>query len=165
MNSPSGNASDAKLVIDQRLAALGLTIPPAPKPIGSYVPGVRCGTLVFTSGQLPMSQGVLTHAGKVGSDHTVEQGQAAARQCVLNALGIAADLAGGIERIVRVVRLTCYVNSAPGFVEQPKVANGASDTLTAILGDAGRHSRCAVGVAELPINAAVEIDLIVEVLP
>ncbi len=146
----------------QKLASLGLTLPQMPAPIGSYIPGIRTGKLIMTSGQLPFVNGKLTATGKVGRDLTLEQANAAARQAGLNALSIAAQTAGGIDKIARIVRLAVFVNSAPGFFEQPKVANGASDFMVEIFGEAGRHVRAAVGAAELPMNAAVEVELMAE---
>lgn len=147
----------------EKLKELGLTLPPAPAPVGSYVPYVRSGNLVFTSGQLPTREGKLTATGKVGSDQSVEQAAEAARVAVMNAVAQVAAAAGGIDRIRQVVRLGVFVNSADGFTEQPKVANGASDLLVSIFGDAGKHARSAVGVNELPLNACVEIEMIAEV--
>jgi enamine deaminase RidA (YjgF/YER057c/UK114 family) len=121
------------------------------------------GDLVFTSGQLPMKEGKLTATGKVGLDLPIEQAAEAARVAVLNALAQAAAAAGGLGNIVRIVRLGVFVNSADGFTEQPKVANGASELLAAILGEAGRHARSAVGVNELPLNAAVEIEMTAQI--
>ena len=147
----------------ERLAELGITLPPVPKPVGSYVPALRTGSLVLTSGQLPMRDGALVHTGKVPRDTPLEAAADAASIAVLNAVAAAAEAAGGLDSITRVVRVCVFVNSSPGFVEQPKVANGASDLLAKIFGDAGRHVRSAVGVAELPLDAAVELELVVEV--
>ena len=146
----------------QRLKEAGITLPTPPAPVGSYVPGMRVGNLVMVSGQLPMADGKLTAAGRVGRDVTLEQAQAAARVCGLNALAIASDVAGGLDRIARIVRLAVFVNSADGFTDQPKVANGASDLMVEVFGDQGRHVRAAVGANELPLNAAVEVELIAE---
>ncbi len=146
----------------QRLKEAGITLPTPPAPVGSYVPGLRVGNLVMVSGQLPMADGKLTAAGRVGRDVTLEQAQAAARVCGLNALAIASDVAGGLDRIARIVRLAVFVNSADGFTDQPKVANGASDLMVEVFGDQGRHVRAAVGANELPLNAAVEVELIAE---
>ena len=151
------------MTAQQRLAEMGLALPAVAKPVGSYSPAVRTGALVFTAGQLPMREGKLVAAGKVPAQASIEQAAEAARVAVLNALAAAAGEAGGLERVRRIVRLNCFVNSSPLFSEQAKVANGASDLLVAIFGDAGRHSRCAIGVAELPLGASVEIDLVVEV--
>ncbi|MFO0974546.1 MAG: RidA family protein [Phycisphaerae bacterium] len=148
-----------------RLRELGLTLPPAPQPVGSYIPGVRSGNWVLCSGQLPFVNGQLTATGKVGRDVTLEAAQAAARQAALNGLAIVAETAGGIDRLARIVRLAVFVNSAPGFVDQPKVANGASDLMVQIFGEVGRHVRAAVGAAELPLNAAVEVEIVAEVQP
>lgn len=146
----------------EKLQSLGLTLPQMPAPIGSYIPGIRTGKLILTSGQLPFVDGKLTATGKVGRDLTLEQANAAARQAGLNALSIAAQTAGGIDRVARIVRLAVFVNSAPGFFDQPKVANGASDLMVEIFGEAGRHVRAAVGASELPMNAAVEVELVAE---
>jgi len=147
----------------QRLAELKITLPPVTAPVGSYIPGVRTGNLVMISGQLPMVEGKLLATGKVGAEVSLEDAAKAARQCGLNALAIAAQTAGGIDRIARIVRLGVFVNSAAGFTAQPKVANGASDLMVEIFGDAGKHVRAAVGCNELPLNAAVEVEVMVEV--
>ena len=147
----------------ERLTALEMSLPAVATPVGSYLPAVRSGYHVITSGQLPLQQGQLVCAGKLGKDVPVEHAKAAAGLAVLNAVAAAAQAAGGIDRIVRVVRLCVYVNSAPGFTDQPQVANGASDLLVGIFAEAGRHARSAVGVAELPLNAAVELELTVQI--
>jgi enamine deaminase RidA (YjgF/YER057c/UK114 family) len=141
---------------------MGLRLPEPPRPVGSYVPAVRTGRLVVVSGQIPLENGVVVTAGKVGKDVSLDDAKAAARRCGLNALAIAADAAGGIDRIARVLRLGVFVNSAPGFTDQPKVANGASDLMVEIFGEAGRHARAAVGANELPLNAAVEVEMMLE---
>ncbi|QDV92190.1 Putative reactive intermediate deaminase TdcF [Phycisphaerae bacterium RAS2] len=146
----------------EKLAQLGLTLPPAPQAIGSYVPGIRAGRLIFVSGQLPFLNGQLTSTGKVATEVDLETARGAARQAGLNALAIAANVAGGIDRIGRIVRLAVFVNSAPGFSDQPKVANGASDLMVEVFGEAGRHARAAVGAAELPMNASVEVEMVAE---
>jgi enamine deaminase RidA (YjgF/YER057c/UK114 family) len=148
-----------------RLVELGIELPKPPKPVGSYVPGIRVGDLIYVSGQIPLVDGVVTVTGKVGTDVSLEQAQAAARQCALAGLAIAADAAGGIDLIHRIIRLAVFVNSAQGFTDQPKVANGASDVMAEIFGENGRHVRAAVGANELPLNAAVEVELIAEVRP
>jgi enamine deaminase RidA (YjgF/YER057c/UK114 family) len=150
---------------EKKLRELGLTLPAVSAPAGAYVPAVRRGRLAFTSGQLPMKGGELTATGKVPADVPLEAAQAAAAQAVLNALAALAAIAGSIDAIGCVARLNVYVNSSPGFTDQPKVADGASDLLLKIFGDTGRHSRCAVGVAELPLNAPVELDLVVGLGP
>lgn len=139
-------------------------MPTPPSPVGSYVAGTRTGNLVLVSGQIPITDGVVTVAGKVGAEVTLEQAAKAARQCALAALSIAADTAGGIDQIARIVRLAVYVCSAPGFTDQPKVANGASDLMVEVFGDNGRHVRAAVGANELPLGAAVEVELMAEVV-
>lgn len=151
------------MTASKRLGELDITLPPVTPPVGSYVPGIRTGNLVLVSGQLPIVDGKLTCAGKVGKDVTLEDANKAARRCGLNALAIAAQTAGGIDNIKRIVRLAVFVNSAPGFTDQPKVANGASDLMVEIFGEAGRHVRAAVGSNELPLNTAVEVELMAEV--
>ncbi len=149
---------------ERRLKNLGLDLPPVPRPAGSYVPAIRTGQLLFTAGQLPFESGELRLTGKVGSAVSIEEAQHAARQCALNALAVAAAAAGGLTNIRRIVKVTGYVASAPGFNGQPQVLNGASDLLGEVFGEeAGLHARTAIGVAELPLNAAVEVDLVVEV--
>ena len=145
-----------------RLAELGIALPPVIAPLAAYIPAVRTGNLVYTSGQLPLESGELSHAGKVGSEVSPEQAKAAARICALNALA-AIEALVGIDAVSRVVKLVGFVSSAPGFTGQPGVVNGASEVLGEIFGDAGAHARSAVGVAELPLNAPVEVELIVEV--
>lgn len=148
----------------ERLAAMGMQLPGIANPVGSYVPAVRSGHQVLTSGQLPVRDGELVCAGKVGADVTLEEAHAAAGLAGMNALAAIAMVSGGIDRIARIVRVCVFVNSAPGFTDQPKVANGASDLFAGIFDAAGRHCRSAVGVAELPLNAAVELELVAEVL-
>ncbi|MCP4248551.1 MAG: RidA family protein [bacterium] len=147
----------------ERLASLELTLPDVASPVGSYVPALSVGGEVYTSGQLPMCDGRLTCTGKVGADATVEEAAAAAEVAVLAGVAAIASVVGGLDRIEQIVRVCVYVNSAPGFTEQPKVANGASDLLARIFGDAGRHVRSAVGVAELPLDAAVELELLARI--
>lgn len=143
-----------------RLADLDLVLPAVPSPAGSYVPAVRHGDLVFTAGQLPLVDGKLAYAGLVGAGVDEDQAYTAARLCVLNALAAAASVAGGIEAISGIAKVTGYVASAPGFTGQPGVLNGASDLLAAIFGPAGHHARSAVGVAALPQGAPVEVELV-----
>ena len=147
----------------ERLAALEMELPKVAAPVGSYVPATRTGHYVYTSGQLPFRDGELVCVGKVGSEVTVEEAQAGAAIAALNGVAAAAQAAGGLDRITRVIRVGVFVQRAPGFTEQPKVANGASDLLVGVFGDAGKHARAAVGVSELPLNTAVEVELIVEV--
>lgn len=146
-----------------RLAELGLTLPPVAPPVAAYVPAVKTANYVYTSGQLPLVDGKLQGTGKVGDSLTVEEGAALARICALNALAAAADAAGGLDAIVRIVKVTCFVSSAPSFTGQAQVANGASDFFIQVLGDAGKHARSAVGMATLPLDSPVEVELIAEV--
>jgi|SRR5215472_1317529 enamine deaminase RidA (YjgF/YER057c/UK114 family) len=147
----------------ERLAALGLTLPPVVTPLAAYVPAVRTGSTVYTAGQVPMADGQLLSAGKVGAEVGAAEAAILARTCALNALAAAASVAGGLSGISRILKLTGFVASAPDFTGQPQVVNGASELLLEIFGEAGRHARSAVGVAVLPLNAPVEIELIVEV--
>jgi len=145
-----------------KLAEKGLTLPVATKPLAAYVPAVRTGNIVFTAGQLPIVDGTITKTGKVGSDITVEEAYELAQICAINALA-AIELVAPVDSIVKVVRIVCYVNGAPGFVSQPAVANGASELFMHIWGEAGVAARSALGVAELPLNSPVEVELTVEV--
>lgn len=149
---------------ENRLRELGMELPVVPAPAGNYVPAVRAGTFLFTAGQLPFEGGELRTKGKVGAEVTPEEAQEAARLCALNALAAAASEAGGLSKIRRIVKVTGFVASAPGFNGQPAVLNGASDLLAEIFGEAGLHARSAVGVGELPLNATVEVELIVELV-
>jgi enamine deaminase RidA (YjgF/YER057c/UK114 family) len=148
---------------EERLAELGLALPPVATPAGSYVPAIRTGTQVYTAGQLPLADGKLLATGKVGEAVTAEEAVALARTCALNALAAAASAAGGLSAITRIIKVTGFVASAPGFTGQPQVVNGASDLLTEVFGDRGKHARSAVGVAVLPMDAPVEVELIAEV--
>ena len=150
------------MTASQRLAELGIILPAVAKPLAAYVPAVRTGALVYTSGQLPLQAGDLTHIGKVGAEVTPEQAKVAARTCALNALAAIAALVG-IDAVIRIVKVVGFVASAPGFSGQPGVVNGASEVLGELFGDAGAHARSAVGVSELPLDAPVEVELIVEV--
>lgn len=145
-----------------RLTELGLVLPPVAAPAGAYVPAVPSGSLVFTAGQLPLIDGVLAATGKLGAEIDPAQGRELARTCVLNALA-AVDSVVGLDAVVQVVRLVGFVASAPGFTAQPTVLNGASELLGEVFGDAGAHARSAVGVAELPMGAPVELELIVAI--
>lgn len=146
----------------QRLAELGVELPAVVAPLAAYVPAVRTGNLVYTSGQLPMIDGKLPQAGKVGAEVTAEEAKGLARTCALNALAAVHSLVG-VDSVVRVVKVVGFVASAPGFNGQPGVVNGASELLGDVFGDAGVHARSAVGVSELPLDAPVEVELIVEV--
>ena len=145
-----------------RLSELGLALPEVVAPLASYVPAVRTGELVYTAGQLPMQAGKLMGTGKLGAEVTPDEGKVLARICALNALA-AVDSLVGIDSVTRVVKVVGFVASAPGFNGQPSVINGASDLLAEVFGDRGAHARSAVGVSELPLDAPVEVELIVEV--
>jgi enamine deaminase RidA (YjgF/YER057c/UK114 family) len=145
---------------EDRLKELHIELPLPPQPLASYVPAVRVGDLLFLSGVLPMRDGQLAFSGKLGRDLTVEQGMESARLALLNALAIAKQELGSLDRITRVVKVVGHVTSAEGFVQQPQVLNGASDLLIEIFGASGRHARVAVGAAELPRGAPVEIEVI-----
>lgn len=147
----------------ERLAALGLELPDVAAPLAAYVPAVRSGQHVFTAGQLPLVEGELLHVGKVGAEVSPEDAQACARQCALNALAAVVSVAGSLDAVVRVVKVTVFVASTPDFTGQPLVANGASELLGDVFGEAGRHVRSAVGVPVLPIDAPVEVEIVVEV--
>ena len=146
-----------------RLAGLGLVLPPVAAPLAAYVPAVRTGSYVYTAGQLPLAEGKLLATGKVGAQISADEAARLARTCALNGLAAVASVAGGLSAIRRIVKVTGFVASSPGFTGQPQVLNGASELLLEVLGEAGRHARSAVGVAELPLDAPVEVELIAEV--
>jgi enamine deaminase RidA (YjgF/YER057c/UK114 family) len=148
--------------VGDRLKELGYELPSVPNPAGSYVPATSTGSLLFTAGQLPLKEGQLRYTGKVDKDVSVEEAKVAARLCALNALAAVEAEAGSLENVRRVVKVTGYVASAAGFNRQPEVINGASDFLGEVFGERGTHARSAVGVAELPLDAPVEVELIVE---
>jgi enamine deaminase RidA (YjgF/YER057c/UK114 family) len=148
---------------EERLADLGLAVPAVVPPVASYVPALRSGSLVFTSGQLPMRDGQMVAVGKVGGAVTPEQGVECAHQCALNAIAAVRAEIGELSAVRRVVKVTVFVASTPDFTGQPGVANGASNLLGEIFGDAGKHTRSAVGVLALPLDAPVEVELVVEV--
>ena len=150
---------------EDRLAALGLALPEVTPPLAAYVPAVRSGSLVFTAGQIPVVDGNLIATGKVGAEVGEHEAAALARICALNALAAAAEEAGGLANIKRIVKVTGFVASAPSFTGQAQVVNGASELLLELFGDAGRHARSSVGMAVLPLDAPVEIELIAEVIP
>jgi enamine deaminase RidA (YjgF/YER057c/UK114 family) len=155
---------EMKAEIDARLEKLGIALPAAAAPAANYVPTAQAGSLLYVSGQLPVENGKLAQTGQLGAGVTVAEGQRAAELCAINILAQAsAALDGDLSRIVRIVRLNCAVSSTPDFYEQHLVANGASNLLVEVLGDAGRHSRVAVGMAALPLNASVEIDAILDI--
>jgi enamine deaminase RidA (YjgF/YER057c/UK114 family) len=145
-----------------RLAELGLTLPTSSPPLAAYVPAVRSGNHVYVSGQLPMIDGKLPATGKVGAEVTVEEAKQLAARCALNGLAVIEGIVG-LGRVRRVVKVTGFVASAEGFTGQPGVINGASELFASVFGDAGQHARSAVGVAELPLGAPVEVEVIVEV--
>jgi enamine deaminase RidA (YjgF/YER057c/UK114 family) len=144
--------------IDKKLEELGIVLPTPAAPIANYVGFVRSGRLLFVSGQICLSDGALVAAGKLGQQVTVEQGQTAARVCAVNLLAQVKAALGDLDKVVRVVRLGGFINSAPDFLEGPKVMNGASDLMVAVFGERGRHARTTVGVAVLPSDAAVEVE-------
>lgn len=149
--------------IESRLQELGLTLPPAVKPVAAYVPTARTGNLVFTAGQIPMVAGQLKHKGRLGAEVSIEQGYECARICAINCLSALKAELGDLDRVVKIVKVVGFVASVPGFVDQPKVINGASELLVEVLGEAGKHARSAVGVAELPLGSPTEVEMIVEV--
>jgi enamine deaminase RidA (YjgF/YER057c/UK114 family) len=149
----------------ERLKQMDLTLPPVAKPLAAYVPCVKHDRLLFLSGQVTMRDGQLAYRGKVGREHDLEAGQAAARLCALNALAVGADAAGGIDNIDRVLKVVVYVASDADFTDQHLVANGASEFLQDVFGEGGVHARAAVGVAGLPMNSAVEIDITFSLKP
>ncbi len=145
-----------------RLQELGFTLPEVAKPVAAYVPAVRTGNLVFISGQIPIREGSLLAQGRVPNEVSMEQARECAVQCTLNALAALKAEIGSLDRVARVVRLGCFVACEPGFHEQPKVANGASELLQAVFGERGRHARAAVGSVDLPLGVPVEIEFLFE---
>jgi enamine deaminase RidA (YjgF/YER057c/UK114 family) len=150
--------------IDRKLAELGLTLPEPAAPVAAYVPAVEAGGLLHISGQLPFDNGQLM-TGRLGADRDLDYGQDAAQRCALMLVAQMKAALGGLHRVERIVKLGVFVNSAADFTDQPKVANGASELMVALFGDAGRHARSAVGVPTLPLGAAVEVDAIVAIAP
>ncbi|MBF0559326.1 MAG: RidA family protein [Nitrospirae bacterium] len=153
------------MTIEEKLSSAGITLPEAPKPLGSYVACVRTGNLLFLSGMLPLRNGKLARQGRVGETVSLSEAQEDAGQAVINALAVIKDQAGSLEAIKQCIKINGYVASAPDFSDQPKVLNGASDLLFKVLAEAGRHARVAVGVSVLPLNAPIEIDFIFEMFP
>lgn len=149
--------------VEDRIRDLGFALPPVPKPAGAYVPGVITGSLCFTSGQSGTVEGKLVYSGRLGAELGVEDGYKSAQIAALNCLAELKWLLGSLDRVKRVVKVTGFVASAPGFGQQPMVVNGASELLEDVFGDNGKHARSAIGVAELPFGAPVEIELIVEI--
>ena len=150
-------------MIEERLAEMGIVLPPAPQPVASYIPVKVVGDLAWVAGQIPMQDGAVTVAGKVGGEVTIDDANAGARRCALQALAALQAALGTLDRVKGIVKLDVFVASATGFTDHPKVANGASDLLVEVFGDEGRHARAAVGVPELPLGAAVEVALLVQV--
>lgn len=148
--------------VEQRLSELGLTLPEVATPAGSYLPAMISGNLVFTAGQIPVIEGKLIATGKLGAEITVEYGAEIAQRCALNALAAVKSVIGDLDRVQQVVKIVGFVSSVPEFTSQPAVINGASEFLQQVFGDAGKHARSAVGVSVLPLDAPVEIELIVE---
>lgn len=146
-------------MIEEKLNRLGFKIPPAPKPLAAYIPALKAGNFIFTSGQVPIENGKIIYKGKVGRDITEDEARKAAELCLINCLSAVKSVVDDLDRIKRIVKLTVFVNSADDFVAQPKVANGASELLEEVFGESGKHVRSAVGVNELPLNSAVEIEM------
>ncbi len=151
------------MAIEDELAALGLSLPDLPVPVGNYTPAVRVGNLVFTSGQTARINGVRRYVGVIGRDVTMDEAYLSARDSVLNCLACVKSVVGSLDRIVRVVKVLGFVNAIDGFEQQPAVINGASDLLVKLFGERGRHARSAIGIGSLPSNVSVEVELIVEV--
>ena len=149
--------------IEERLKELGLSLPPAPSPMGSYLPWTRVGNIVFISGQLPRRGNELVYKGKISSQLSIEQGIEASKLCALNAISVLKSAIVELDKVEQILRLTCWVASDPDFFDQPKIANGASDLLVEVFGERGKHSRMTTGVIALPANAPVAVDLVVAV--
>lgn len=150
-------------MIEEKLAALNIVLPTPPKPAGSYIPVARTGNIIFVSGQIPIKEGKVVFQGKVPKVTSIEDAQKAAKLCIINALAQLKLELGTLDKISRIVRVSGFVNSSDDFADQPKVINAASDLLFEIFGEKGKHSRIAIGVASLPLNSTVEIDLIAEI--
>lgn len=148
---------------ESRLASLGITLPDAPTPVAAYIPWRRSGNLLYISGQIPLRDGQLIARGSIPGQVSLEQGRDCARQCILNGLAVARSALGSLDQIRQVIRIGCFIASEPGFYDQPKVANGASELLVEIFGDNGKHARAAVGNIALPLGAPVEVELLLEV--
>ena len=150
-------------VIESRLKELGVALPTPPMPVASYVPCTISGNIVFVSGQIPIADGAIKYVGKLGVDVPLEAGQAAAQLCAINLLAQLKAAIGDLDRVTRCLKLGVFVNAAPDYTQQPEVANGASDLIAAVFGDAGKHARAAVGVGSLPRGVAVEVEAIFEI--
>lgn len=148
---------------ERRLAELGLTLPPAPRPVAAYVPAKRAGNLLYVSGQIPLRDGSLIATGVVPREVSADLARACARQCVLNGLAVAKEALGSLSAVRQVVRVGCFIACEPGFRAQPQIANGASELLVELFGEAGRHARAAVGSIDLPLGAPVEVEFLFEV--
>jgi len=149
-------------MFEAKLKEMGITLPETPKPLAAYVPAVQIDKYIYTSGQIPLASGELKFKGKLGAEISESQGYEAAKMCAINCLSAIKGLAGSLDNIERIVKVVGFVNSAPGFNQQPKIINGASEFIGEVFGEAGRHARSAVGVNELPIDAAVEVEMIVK---
>ncbi len=149
--------------IEKKLSEMGIELPETPKPVAAYIPAIQSGDLVFTSGQIPVVKGEIKYIGKVGAEVSVESAYQAAKICALNALSAAKSVVRDLDKIEQVVKVVGFVNSAPGFSQQPAVINGASEFLRELLGDQGIHARSAVGVAGLPLNVSVELEIILRI--
>jgi enamine deaminase RidA (YjgF/YER057c/UK114 family) len=147
-------------MINEKLAELGIILPEAPTPLAAYVPGMVVGNMLFTSGQVALKEGKIVYKGKVGDELTEEEGIAAARLCAINCLAVAKKYLGDLDKIERIVKLTVFVNCVSGFGNEPKIANGASELLVELFGENGKHTRAAVGVSGLPLDSAVEVEMI-----
>lgn len=147
---------------EDKLKELGLTVPEVAKPVAAYVPAVRCGDHVYTSGQIPLVKGEVKYKGKLGQELSLDDGYEAAKICALNCLAAVKSVAGSLDNIEKVIKIVGFVNSAAGFTDQPKVVNGASELVGKVFGPAGEHARSAVGVSELPLGVAVEVEMIVK---
>jgi len=150
-------------MFEQKLKDLGIEIPEAPKPLAAYIPGIKTGQIIYTSGQLPFKNGKLLSEGKLGKNITLEEGAKAAEQSAINCLGVIKSICGSLDNIEQIIKLTVFVNSTEDFTAQPAVANGASELMVKIFGEAGKHARSAVGVSQLPINAPVEIEIMAKI--
>lgn len=150
-------------IIEARLKELGVTLPTPPMPVASYVPVTISGNIVFVSGQIPIADGAIKYVGKLGVDVPMEAGQAAAQLCAINILAQLKAAIGDLDRVVKCLKLGVFVNAAPDYTQHPEVANGASDLIAALFGDAGKHARAAVGVGSLPRGVAVEVEAIFEI--
>jgi len=147
-------------MIEEKLKEMGIEIPEPPKPLAAYIPGIKMGNFVYTSGQLPFKAGKLICEGKVGKNVSLEDAAKASEQSAINCLGVIKSLCGNLDNVEQIVKLTVFVNSSDDFTAQPAVANGASELMVKVFGDAGKHARSAVGVSQLPMNAPVEIEMI-----